>query len=171
MPIQPSALIEVKQTAGKGRGVFATAFIPEGTVVERAPVLVMPSDDVLSGSAGDVLQNYVFEWGRGTMALALGYGSMYNHSYQQNARYDDVGRLTKVYKALRDIKPGEEITINYNGHEDDDTPVGFDVLETTKNRSASAVVAATPCDDSPAPTNANGISRLDESPEFPDDIR
>ena len=35
-----------------------------------------------------------------------------------NARYDDAGRQTKEYRALRDIQPGEEITINYNGAED-----------------------------------------------------
>lgn len=142
MPINSSAFIEVKYTARKGRGVFATTFIPEGTEVERVPVLVMPSDDVLSGSAGEVLQNYVFEWGRGTVALALGFGSIYNHSYQPNARYDDVGRQTKVYTALRDIKAGEEVTINYNGHQDDDTPVGFDVHE-TGGKAKKTVAAST----------------------------
>jgi SET domain-containing protein len=75
------------------------------------------------------LANYVFEWGRGTVALALGFGSIYNHSYSPNARYDDVGRLTKVYTALRDILPGEEITINYNGDENDLSPVGFEVRD------------------------------------------
>ena len=62
------------------------------------------------------------------MAVALGYGSLYNHSYQPNARYDDVGRLTKVFSALRDIEPGEEITVNYNGKPGDRGPVGFDVV-------------------------------------------
>lgn len=129
MPIPTSPLIEVKQTPNKGRGVFATGLIPAGSVIERAPVLVMPAEDVLSGVTGELLQHYVFEWGRGTVALALGFGSMYNHSYSPNARYDDVGRLTKVYTALRDIQQGEEITINYNGHQDDDSPVGFEVLD------------------------------------------
>ena len=52
MPIQPSSLIEVKYTARKGRGVFATAFIPAGTEFERVPVLVMPAADILGGQAG-----------------------------------------------------------------------------------------------------------------------
>ncbi|APZ96681.1 SET domain-containing protein [Fuerstiella marisgermanici] len=128
MPIYTSPHIEVKQTKGKGRGVFARSFIPEGTEFERVPVIVMPDAEVL-GPEGSVLANYVFEWGRGTVAMALGFGSMYNHSYSANARYDDVGRQTKVYTALRDILPGEEITINYNGDENDMSPVGFEVDE------------------------------------------
>ena len=63
------------------------------------------------------------------MALALGYGSLYNHSYNPNARYDDVGRQIKEYSALRDIQRGEEITINYNGAEDILDPVEFPVLD------------------------------------------
>jgi len=46
------------------------------------------------------------------VALALGYRSLYNHSFRPNARYDDVGPLTKDFTALRDIQPGEEITVN-----------------------------------------------------------
>ena len=129
MPIQSSDLIEVKRTPGKGRGVFARTFIPEGTVFERTPVLVIPSDEIMESADHPVLADYVFDWGRGTVALALGFGSLYNHSYQPNARYDDIGQLTKIFTALRDISPGDEITVNYNGHEDDESPVGFDVKE------------------------------------------
>ena len=64
------------------------------------------------------------------LALALGYGSLYNHSYRPNARYDDVGQRTKLFTALRAIEPGEEITINYNGDPEDGSPVGFEVIET-----------------------------------------
>ncbi|WP_437194254.1 SET domain-containing protein-lysine N-methyltransferase [Planctomicrobium sp. SH527] len=44
--------------------------------------------------------------------------------------YEDVGRQTKAFTALRDIQPGEEVTINYNGDPEDKTnDLGFDVLE------------------------------------------
>ena len=132
MPIQSSPLIEVKHTRNKGRGVFAREFIPQGTVIERAPVLVIPSEQVLESETHNVIQDYVFHWGRGTVALALGFGSMYNHSYQPNARYDDVGRLTKIFTALQDIEAGQEITVNYNGDENDDTPVWFDIADDTE---------------------------------------
>ncbi|MEQ9408680.1 MAG: SET domain-containing protein [Fuerstiella sp.] len=128
MPISTSQFVEIKQTARKGRGVFARSFIAAGTEIERVPVIVIPEDEVLNESS-TVMQQYVFEWGRGTVALALGCGSMYNHSYSPNARYDDVGRMTKVFTALRDILPGEEVTINYNGDENDRTPVGFELMD------------------------------------------
>lgn len=132
MPLRASSCIEVKRIPGKGRGVFATEMISAGTVFERVPVIVMPAEDILESTDNCVLANYVFDWGRGTMALALGYGSLYNHSYSPNARYDDKGRQTKIFTALRDIEAGEEITVNYNGHEDDQSPVGFDVMESTE---------------------------------------
>ncbi len=139
MPFQPSPWIEVKRVPRKGRGVFARQDIPAGTVFERVPVIVIPAEEVLESADNPVLAHYVFDWGRGTVALALGYGSIYNHSYRPNARYDDEGRQTKIFTALRDIAAGEEITINYNGHEDDLTPVGFEVVE---NESRSAVLSS-----------------------------
>jgi SET domain-containing protein len=103
--------------------VFARRPIRKGEVIERTPVLVLP--------AGAALNEYCFEWGEGAWALALGYGSLYNHSYSPNARYDDVNSKTKVFTALRDIEPGEEITINYNADPADRSPVGFEVIEGT----------------------------------------
>jgi SET domain-containing protein len=121
-----SDAIEVRQVKGKGRGVFARRPIRKGEVIERVPVLVLPLDE---GENGSVLPSYCFMWGRNKVALALGYGSLFNHSFRPNARYDDVGRQTKVFSALRDIAPGEEITVNYNGDPRDKSPVGFDVIE------------------------------------------
>lgn len=126
MALKHTDWIEVKRVKGKGRGVFARRAIREGAVIERVPVLVVPYGD---DDADSSLTPYYFTWGEGTVALALGYGSLYNHSYQPNARYDDVGRQTKVFTALRDIEPGEEITVNYNGDPDDRTPVAFEVVE------------------------------------------
>lgn len=124
-------MIEVRWTAAKGRGVFAREFIPRGTVFERAPVLVMPATDVLASEEETLLSHYVFEWGKGTVALALGFGSLYNHSYSPNARYEDEGRQMKLYIAERDIQPGEEVTINYNGSAEATEPVWFPVIENT----------------------------------------
>ncbi len=125
MAFRQSDAIEVKRVKGKGRGVFARRLIRKGEVIETVPVIVLPAEEVGDGSA---MMSYCFEWGRGRMALALGYGSLYNHSYRPNARYDDVGLQTKEFTALRDIEPGEEITVNYNGEPHDDSPVGFEVL-------------------------------------------
>lgn len=128
MPLTASSLIEVKRAPGKGRGVFARQFIAAGTVFERVPLLVIPAREIPDDPNASLLWSYIFEYGRGTVALALGFGSLYNHSYEPNARYDDAGMQIKEFTALRDIHAGEEITINYNGAEDVRDPVYFDVV-------------------------------------------
>src|SRR5690606_31276913 len=124
MPLSHSMLIEVKRTKQKGRGVFARTFIPQDAIIERVPVLVIPSEDIESSD----LANYAFVWGARTVAIALGFGSLYNHSYTPNARYEDENPRVKTFIALRDIQPGEEITVNYNGEPNDRTDVGFKVV-------------------------------------------
>ena len=126
MALSQSEYIEVKRIKGKGRGVIARKAIPADTVIERAPVLVIPTEQVEDDAH---LCDYVYHWGRDTVALALGYGSLYNHSYKPNARYDDVGVMTKVFTAIRDIAPGEEITINYNGEPENGGKLHFDVRD------------------------------------------
>lgn len=128
MGFRHSDAIEVKRVAGKGRGVFAARPIRKGELIERVPVIVLPTSTLEEGPEQNPLADYCFAWGRGTIALALGYGSLYNHSYNPNARYDDIGQRTKVFTALRDIAEGEEITVSYNGDASDRSPVGFDVM-------------------------------------------
>ncbi len=125
MGLIPSSLIEVRRTNGKGRGVYARAFIAEGTIIERAPVVVIPAVEIDENPYDTVLTRYCFQWGRDTVALVLGYGSLYNHSYRPNAYYRDRRPRVKEFIALRDIAPGEEITINYNGSPQDQSDVGF----------------------------------------------
>lgn len=129
MALEHSNAIEVRRSPGKGRGVFARRLIRAGEVIERVPVLVVPIDDLNQGEAWTSLGSYCFVWNKSTVALALGYGSLYNHSFRPNARYDDRGQRTKVFTSLRDIEPGEEITVNYNGDPDDQSAVGFEVID------------------------------------------
>jgi SET domain-containing protein len=128
----PPARIELGASPGRGRGVFARATIAAGETIETAPVIVLPNAHYVL-IEDTVLYNYMFGWGpeRIDGALALGWGSLYNHSYAPNARYVrhmDAGRLDFV--ALRDIAAGEEITVNYNGEPDNMTPVWFDLAPT-----------------------------------------
>jgi SET domain-containing protein len=137
MSFTQSAAIEVKRIKGKGRGVFARRLIRRGESIERVPMLVLPAGQSKGGS---VVSDYCFAWGRGTVALALGYGSLYNHSYRPNARYDDVGPQTKEFTALRDIQPGEEITVNYNGEPRSRSAVWFEVVEgSTRTRTNGSI--------------------------------
>src|ERR1700730_16798882 len=103
MALTHSEIIEVKRIKGKGRGVFARRVIRAGEVIERVPVLVLPLGDIKDADGWESLAGYCFMWGQGTVALALGYGSLYNHSFRPNAKYEDIGKMTKVFTALRQI--------------------------------------------------------------------
>jgi uncharacterized protein len=110
-----------------GRGVFSALPIEEGSLIEICPVIVLKAEDREWIEKTD-LYNYYFFWGENEKenAVALGYGSLYNHSFQPNAHYfpDFEGR-TITFEALCDIEAGEEITVNYNGDPDVQTPVWF----------------------------------------------
>lgn len=53
--------------------------------------------------------------GLGVFAVALGYGSLYNHANPANLRYSaDLDGEALRFVAARAIRSGEELTINYN---------------------------------------------------------
>lgn len=119
----------IAPTGGKGRGVFTTADIEKGTVVEIAPVIVMTREErkLLDQT---LLHDYIFEWGQDPKGccMALGYVPIYNHSYRSNCEYEmDYEEGLIAVKTVRFIKAGEELSINYNGDWNNETPVWFDV--------------------------------------------
>ena len=59
-----------------------------------------------------ILAYYVFWWGNDKVGLALGTGSLYNHSGDPNMEFYRVKNHV-VFKALRPIRVGEELTISY----------------------------------------------------------
>ena len=100
-----------------GRGVFTSAPIHKGSIIEISPVIVMSKEDRVQID-DTKLHDYYFIWGEqdDQCAIVLGYGSLYNHAYKPNAEYTpDFGGKTLDFYALRDIKAGEEITVNYSG--------------------------------------------------------
>ncbi len=128
MAFQQSDLIYVKQIPGKGRGVFASRPIGKGAIIEQVPVVLVPAQEIYTDKISTTLADYVFNWGNGEVAIALGYGSLYNHSYRPNAAYAAKGRQSQIYSALRDIEADEEITVNYNGSPKDRTKLWFDAV-------------------------------------------
>ncbi|MCM3766301.1 SET domain-containing protein [Neobacillus niacini] len=121
-------MIEVKKSK-YGRGIFATRDIHNGELIHEAPVIVSPSKDY-KYLKKTIMMEYVFWWDpdHDECALALGYGSLFNHSYTPNAIFElNFENRTIDFYALIDIKAGEEIFINYNGEPDDDEPLWFDV--------------------------------------------
>jgi hypothetical protein len=112
-----------ESTIGAGRGVFAVRPIGRGEVVETCPMLVADDEQGEALSLG--AEGYVFGWGDGSTALALGYGSLYNHSFAPNATTLETPDEL-VITAVRDIAAGEEIFINYTGTGSDAEELWFD---------------------------------------------
>lgn len=116
---------------GKGRGVVAGRRLCRGEVVGSAPVIVIPSREWPLVEQ-TVLSRYCFVWDdvTGSVAVALGRCSLLNHSYVPNVTAErKVRSRLMVFSALRDVEPGEELTLNYNGPADCRDPVGFEVRD------------------------------------------
>lgn len=122
--------IYVKSSDKYGRGVYAARDIKKGELIEQAPVIVS-SHSERKYLDKTIVADYFFNWGKHykQSAIALGYGSIYNHSYTPAAIFENnLANESIDFYAIRDIMAGEEITINYNGDPDDKTPLWFDVI-------------------------------------------
>ena len=115
----------------RGKGVFTRTDIPKGIIIETSPVVVMNKQErILLDQT--LLHDYIFEWGdrKNQCCVALGYISVYNHSYKSNCEYEmDYDEQVISIRTMRAIKAGEELFINYNGNWNDAKPVWFDVKE------------------------------------------
>jgi SET domain-containing protein len=127
----PRIKLEIRPTRNRGRGVFARIRFEQGEIVEAVPVIVIPREQIPHVVA-TVIDLYAFKFGEEEehLAIALGYGSLYNHSFSPNARFVTSWSDQQIrFVALRDIAAGEEITVNYNGDPEDQTPIWFDAEE------------------------------------------
>ncbi|GGD12039.1 SET domain-containing protein [Pontibacillus salipaludis] len=123
-------MIEIKTSSlsdGEyNRGVFATRDIQKRELIHEAPVIPYPNEDH-EHIEKTLLADYAFEYGENHTALLLGYGMLFNHSYQPNSNYViNFDNDTFEFYAYTDIKAGEEILINYNGFVDDQELLWFD---------------------------------------------
>jgi uncharacterized protein len=116
-------------TSGKhGRGLFTSVTLEADTVIEIAPVIVMPARDrpIIDQT---LLHDYIFEWGKQKKrcCMALGYVPLYNHAYNSNCEYEmDFKKEIITIKTIRKIEKWEELFVNYNGDADNEEPVWFD---------------------------------------------
>ncbi|MFB3169536.1 SET domain-containing protein [Neobacillus sp. 179-C4.2 HS] len=123
-------MIEVKSSKisdGEfNRGVFATRDIKKGELIHEAPVIAYPNAEH-EHIEKTLLADYAFEYGINHTCILLGYGMLFNHSYQPNATYEiNFPNHSFDFYAYKDIKAGEEIFINYNGDEEDQELLWFD---------------------------------------------
>lgn len=104
----------IKELPNKGRAILTAQDIPKGSVIEICPVLILCVEDSKKIHQTS-LHDYYFLWGiTGETAIALGYGSIYNHSSTANADYEMLLDENNIrISAIRDISAGEEICFNY----------------------------------------------------------
>jgi SET domain-containing protein len=126
-------MLEVRSDPRKGRGVFAVSPLAGGEIIVTAPIILIPAGE-WPHIEPTVLAFYIYNFGPTAdeehAAIALGYGSLYNHSYEPNAKYiKNWDEQVIRFIAVRDIQPGEEITINYDGSPEDQTPIWFERVE------------------------------------------
>jgi SET domain-containing protein len=110
-----------------GKGVFTSEEIEAKKIIEISPVIVMGNEERKLVDQTR-LHDYIFEWGgdKNQCCLALGYTSLYNHSYNSNCEYEmDYDQKVIRIKTMRSIAAGEELFINYNGNWNDKKPVWF----------------------------------------------
>lgn len=66
------------------RGLIATDKILKGQITEQCPAIIyLKNPEIIEET---IFDHYVFDWDENHEAMALGYGSLCNHSYQP--KYD-----------------------------------------------------------------------------------
>jgi SET domain-containing protein len=130
LPPTPTAVpavrapLAIRDFGLRGRGIVALEDIEPGRLIERSPVLIIPSEQRPTIDQ-TIIFTYVFMWEHHTVeqdlykhsgrsAIALGYTSLLSHSYEPNCifvRHIDEF-LIDVF-ASRKIRIGEELTIDY----------------------------------------------------------
>lgn len=101
--------------SGAGRGVFAARDIKKNEIIETCPIIEVSKNDTANLNES-LLNTYFFYFGKNKerLAVALGFGSIYNHSYKPNANFKIKSKEQVIqFIALKNINKDEEITFNY----------------------------------------------------------
>ena len=117
----------ISEIPKKGRGVYTSMDITSGDTIEICPVIIIPKLQ-LPIIHKTILHDYYFLWGEQMedCAIALGFGSLYNHEVHPNANFIlDLENNTIDIVAIQNISAGSEITINYHGEPGDEGDLWF----------------------------------------------
>ncbi|NEO34175.1 MAG: SET domain-containing protein [Symploca sp. SIO3C6] len=115
-------MIEVKFFPEKGRGIVATKLIPKGTLIEAAPVVSLPAEQIPLIDQTEVFKYYFvipseYEKNQEVQGLLVfGISSFCNHSKTPNAYVKWVKEKEGLWAYLiasKDIQPREEVFLFY----------------------------------------------------------
>jgi SET domain-containing protein len=110
------------------RCLKAARDIKKDEIIEACPIILLPLTEFDSLDK-TVLRNYEFEWDDENEAMVIGYGSLFNHSFQPNVFYTrDFKTKSMTFFAARDIKKDEELFTNYNGNEEPFSPIDEELV-------------------------------------------
>ena len=114
MKLKVPTKIEIKESPGKGLGVFAIESIIKGEIIEECHLITLPFFDARGRK---VLPDYRFNWPMKDpikFILPLGYGGCYNHNDNNNTYWRKHPEYEAFqFYAVKDINPGEELLIYY----------------------------------------------------------
>lgn len=115
-------MIKVKKAQNKGRGIFAVQDIPKGRLIEVAPAIVLPPEQLQILNKTKVLDYYFvqpLEYATTKKIkgyFVLGLASLCNHAEDPNSYVewieDEVGVWSHLI-AQKHIKTDEEVTLFY----------------------------------------------------------
>jgi SET domain-containing protein len=105
-------------TGPKGRGLFATHDIPPRTLLHVAPCLKIERPEYQDYMKHTILEHYLFNTSSGCKMLALGDGSLFNHSRQPSVDYrvDGKDEVIRYSSGHAPIQKGEELCIYYGAN-------------------------------------------------------
>ncbi|NEN90496.1 MAG: SET domain-containing protein [Okeania sp. SIO3H1] len=115
-------MIEVKKIQNKGRGIMATQDIPQGTLMEVAPVEIFPFEPEQTIDETGIFKYYFvspLEYDKSKNVnryLVFGLASFCNHAEKPNSHVEWVENAVGLWAHLiaqKDIKEGEEVTLFY----------------------------------------------------------
>ena len=112
--------IEVRRSKKNGYGVFAKDDIGEGEILEECRLIFIPLNYKV-----ETLDRYLWGWDPDdpmrSMALPIGYGSLYNSSNGKTPSVcisaDEEDQII-IFIANKNIKKNEELTMDYKYYED-----------------------------------------------------
>jgi len=121
--------VDSSKITGAGRGVFAKCDISKDDVIESCPIIEISKHDASTLNESSLV-TYIFYFGKAKerLAVTLGFGSLYNHSYKPNATFNIKGKEQLIdFVALTNIKKDTEITFNYKHDSANISPLWFEV--------------------------------------------
>ncbi|OGK37225.1 hypothetical protein A3F03_04640 [Candidatus Roizmanbacteria bacterium RIFCSPHIGHO2_12_FULL_41_11] len=118
--------IEVRKTKKMGRGVYALKNFKRLEIIEKCPVVHLKPGE-RRHCEKTILNTYIYPWrSLQDAVIVLGYGSIYNHSVSPNTKWVRSFKTDQMfYKAIRPIKKGEEISVDYNGPYEPDSDMDW----------------------------------------------